>query len=224
MASTVTLTSKIDNAEITALHAEPAGARRGGIILIQEIFGLDQFVQADVELWASLGFEVVAPSMFDRQEKGFTADHSQEGMQKGFGYMQANGWDNPISDVQACVDLLSSRGPVFIAGYCYGGSVAFLAACKIEGLAAASCYYGGFIANYADMKPLCPTICHFGRLDDHIPMTAVESIRAAHPDVPVYDYEAGHGFNNKGGAGYYPEASELARQRTLDLFAQNGAK
>jgi dienelactone hydrolase len=156
MASTVTLTSKIDNAEITALHAEPAAARRGGIILIQEIFGLDQFVQADVELWASLGFEVVAPSMFDRQEKGFTADHSQEGMQKGFGYMQANGWDNPISDVQACVDLLSPR--------------------------------------------------------------------AAHPDVPVYDYEAGHGFNNKGGAGYYPEASELARQRTLDLFAQNGAK
>lgn len=223
MSSTLTLNSKYDDAQFTAYHVEPKGERKGGVIVIQEIFGIDSYVKADAERWASMGFEVLAPSMFDRQEMGFVAEHNADGLQQGFKYLQANGWDNPVADVETCVDYLVKRGPVFVVGYCYGGSVAYMAACKIGDLAAAACYYGSQILAHAHAKPLCPTICHFGRLDAHIPMSQVESLREHRPDVPVYDYEAGHGFNNEGAPGYYPEAAELARKRTLELFEQNGA-
>ncbi len=223
MADTVTLNSKFDDAAFAAYHLEAKGERRGGVIVVQEIFGIDAYVKADCARWSDMGFEVLAPSMFDRQEPGFVADHTPEGLQQGFSYVQANGWDNAVADIETCVDWLMVRGPVYVVGYCYGGSAAYLSACKIEDLAAVSCYYGSMIPAHAGDRPLCPTICHFGRLDAHIPISQVENLRAHRPDVAVYDYEAGHGFNNEGAPGYAPEAAELARQRTLSLFQQNGA-
>lgn len=223
MASIVTLSSKIDDASFSAYRVEPSGRRRGGVIVLQEIFGVDAFVTRDCERWAALGFEALAPSLFDRQEPGFVAEHTPDGVQQGFRYAQANGLDNATSDVETCVDWLRGRGPVFVVGYCYGGSIAYLAACKIEDLAAASSYYGSLVPAHAGNKPLCPTICHFGRLDQHIPMSQVEDLRAHRPDVKVYAYDAGHGFNNEGGLAYSRVAAELARQRTLELFEANGA-
>ena len=223
MNSTVALNSKIDDAPFTAFHVEPQGARRGGVIVLQEIFGVDRYIKEDCERWAKLGFEALAPSMFDRQEMGFVAEHTPDGLQQGFKYLQANGWDNAVADVETCVDWLAPRGPVFVVGYCYGGSLAYMAACKIEDLAAASSYYGGLVPAHANDKPLCPTICHFGRLDDHIAMSGVEAFRAHRPDVAVYDYDAGHGFNNEGAPAHSPAAAELARRLTLELFEQNGA-
>lgn len=117
MAETIKLKSDApDGFEFTALHAQAEGKRRGGIVIIQEIFGLDKYVQEDVARWAQLGFEALAPSMFDRQEPGFTAGHDPEGMQAGFKHAMANGIDNAIRDVQACVDFLKPHGPVFIDG------------------------------------------------------------------------------------------------------------
>jgi carboxymethylenebutenolidase len=133
--------------------------------------------------------------------------------------------ENPVSDVQACVDRLSGSGPVFITGYCYGGAVAWQAAAKVRGLAAASSYYGGWIKDLLDVKLNCPVICHFGRRDANIPADAMkEAIAKAHPGVPVYIYEnSGHGFNNAGRPDADPADAELARQRTLALFEANGA-
>ena len=220
----VTLESKIDGFGFTALHAQAQGPRKGGVVVLQEIFGLDRFVQADVARWSQLGFEVLAPSLFDRAEPGFVADHDAEGLRAGVRYAEAVGVDNATYDVETCVDQLTTRGPAFVVGYCYGGSIAWLSACKIDTLAAASCYYGGMIAKHATARLLCPTLVHFGGADPHIPASDAEAVRRAHPDIGVHVYEdAGHGFNNEGAAGYNAGASELARTRTLELFAANGA-
>lgn len=226
MAETITLKSGIDGFEFEALHAPAEGVRRGGVIIIQEIFGLDQYVQEDVARWAAKGFEAIAPSMYDRQKPSFTAEHDAEGMQEGFKYAMANGLDNPISDVQACIDALKASGPVFIVGYCYGGTVTWRAAALCDGVAAASSYYGGQVPAMADLTLKCPVICHFGRKDGHIPADdAVAKINAAHPEIAVYVYEnSGHGFNNDGRPDSDLADAELARARTLELFAANGAK
>ena len=222
--NTLTLESKIDGFAFTALHAEAQGARRGGVVLLQEIFGLDRYMQADVARWSKLGFEVLAPSLFDRAEPGFTADHDEDGVRAGMRYAQAVGLDTATHDVETCVDRLIERGPAFVAGYCYGGSIAWLSACKIDTLAAASCYYGGMIANHATARLLCPAVVHYGADDAHIPASDAEAVRRAHPDIGVFRYEgAGHGFNNEGAPGYNAAAAELARRRTLELFAANGA-
>lgn len=225
MTDRIRLTSPHDGFEFEALHAQPQGARRGGVIVIQEIFGLDQYVHADVARWSALGFEVLAPSMFDRGEPGFTAEHDPEGLQAGVRLATANGPDNAMSDIQACVDFLEGRGPVFIVGYCYGGTMVWLAASRVQGLAAGSSYYGGQIAGMAGLPLSCPVIVHLGRKDAHIPADEVSAkVTAAHPEVPVYIYEAsGHGFNNDGRPDSDPGDAQLARERTLALFEANGA-
>ena len=223
MGVSVPLNSKLDDAAFSAFQVQPQGARRGGVIVLQEIFGVDRYIRRDAERWAALGFEALAPSLFDRQEPGFVAEHTPEGIQQGFKYLQAIGWDKALADVETCVDWLAARGPVFVVGYCYGGSLAYMAACRIGDLAAASSYYGSLVPAHAGDKPLCPTICHFGRQDQHIPMSGVEALRARRSDVGVFDYDAGHGFNNEGAAAHSHAAADLARRRTLELFETNGA-
>lgn len=225
MAETIALTAAHDGFSFTALHAPPQGPRRGGVIVVQEIFGLDRYVHEDVARWAARGFEVLAPSMFDRQEKGFTAEHDPDGYAAGLKHRAANGEANALGDIQACVDVLAARGPVFVVGYCYGGSMAWLAAARCPGLAAAASYYGGQVAAMADLALACPVIVHLGRKDAHIPADAVAAaVGAAHPEVPVHIYEAsGHGFNNDGRPESDLADAEQARRRTVDFFVQHGA-
>ena len=225
MAQLIKIKSGHDGFEFDALHAEPQGQRRGGVIVIQEIFGLDDYVRADVARWAAQGFEVLAPSMFDRGERGFTAKHDDAGIQAAVKLAMANGPDNAMSDIQACIDKLSARGPVFIVGYCYGGTMVWLAASRCTGLAAGSSYYGGQVAGMAGLPLSCPVELHLGRKDAHIPADEVKAkVQAAHPDVPVFIYEnSGHGFNNDGRPDSDLEDAKLARQRTLALFEANGA-
>jgi carboxymethylenebutenolidase len=127
-----------------------------------------------------------------------------------------------VADTQACIDALKDKGPVFITGYCYGGSVTWAAACRCDGLAAASAYYGRLIPEMADETPRCPTILHFGRHDQNIPLDGVDKVRSRHPDVAIHLYDAGHGFNSDRRGDYREESARLARQRTLDLFRANG--
>ena len=203
-----------------AYHAAPAGARKGGVIVIQEIFGLDEHVRRDVDRWASLGFEAVAPSMYDRREAGFVADHDEAGMKAGIAHAMSTPLDQAMGDIAACRDWLAPRGKVYIVGYCYGGSLAWLAAAKVPRLSGSSSYYGSMVQANAGLKPLCPTIVHLGRLDTHIPADDVKAaVLAAHPDVPVYIYEdAGHGFNNEDPERHHKASAELARARTLEVF------
>jgi len=212
-----------DGAEIGVYHVEPTGARRGGLVVIQEIFGVTDHIKDVCDSYAADGYEVLGPALYDREEPNFQASYSPEDIQKAIKIARG---DHPfelsIADSQTCIDALKGKGKVFITGYCYGGSVTWAAACRCDGLAAASGYYGGNIAQMADWTPKCPTILHFGKHDHGIPMEAVEKVQKLHPDVKVYVYDAGHGFNSDRRADYNPEAAKLARQRTLDLFKANG--
>jgi len=219
MGETIKITGA-DGFEFSAYHEPSFTPRKGGVIVLQEIFGIDRHVRADVERWAKAGYEAIAPSLFDRREWSFTAEHDPEGIAAGIAHARATPMEQALNDIGACRDFLSPRGKVCVVGYCYGGSLAWLAAAKVEGLAAASSYYGSMVQANAALKPLCPVILHLGRGDPGIPADDVEAaLKAANPDVPVYIYEgAGHGFNNQSPERYNEEAADLARKRTRDLF------
>jgi carboxymethylenebutenolidase len=225
MTNTVTLTSAADGFAFTAAHAEPQGERKGGIVVVQEIFGLDQYVMADVARWSALGFEVLAPSIFDRAAPGYVAEHEPAAFPIGIGHVQSIGLDKMLSDIQACIDELAPRGPVFAVGYCLGGSLVWLAASKLKGLAAGAAYYGSMIAANAELPLNAPVVVHLGRKDGHIPADDVAAkVKAAHPDTAVHIYEnSGHGFNNDGRPDSDLEDAKLARQRSLALFQAHGA-
>ena len=213
-----------DGFAFAVYHRPAVGVRKGGVIVVQEIFGIDRHVKADVERWAALGYEAIAPSLYDRREPGFTAEHDPAGLQAGIAHARATPMDQALADIAACRDFLAKNGPkVCVVGYCYGGSMTWLSACRLDGLAAASSYYGSMVQANAALAPLCPTIVHLGRTDPGIPADEVAAALGEHnPKVPVYIYEgAGHGFNNESPERYNAEAAQLARQRTLDLF--NGA-
>jgi carboxymethylenebutenolidase len=225
MTDTLTLTSAVDGFSFTAGHAAPEGARKGGVVVIAEIFGLDEYVQADIARWAGLGFEVLAPALFDRAAPGYLAGREPKDYQTGIAHVNAIGTAKMLSDIQACIDALAPRGPVFAVGYCLGGSLVWLAASQLSGLAAGSSYYGSMVAANAELPLTAPVIVHLGLQDGHIPADAVKAaVEAAHPDVPVYIYEnSGHGFNNDGRPDSDPDDAALARQRTLALFEAHGA-
>jgi carboxymethylenebutenolidase len=212
-----------DGFEFSAYHEPSFTPRKGGVIVIQEIFGLDRHVRADVERWAKAGYEAIAPSLYDRREWGFTADHDPAGLQAGIAHARGTPLEQALTDIAACREFLKTRGEkVVVVGYCYGGSLTWLSACQLEGLAAASSYYGSMVQANAALHPKCPTIVHLGRTDPGIPADDVAAAVASHnPDVPVYIYEgAGHGFNNQSPERYNAEAADLARRRTLELFDQ----
>jgi carboxymethylenebutenolidase len=204
-----------------AYHAAPSGERKGGVIVLQEIFGIDEHVRRDVDRWASLGYEAIAPSLYDRRESGFTAHHDQAGMAAGIAHAQGTPLDQAMADIAAVRDVLAPHGKVFVVGYCYGGSLAWLAAGRLDGLSGASSYYGSMVQANASLKPKCPTLVHLGRLDAMIPADDVKAaVQGANPGVPVHIYEdAGHGFNNDDPQRHSGESAELARRRTLELFA-----
>jgi carboxymethylenebutenolidase len=212
------LTSKADGFEFEAYHAQPKDTRRGGLVLIQEIFGVTPGIKHMADGFAESGYEVLAPQMFDRCERDVQIERSPDGFKKGFQCVQQVGFDNALSDVQACIDAL--KGPVFITGFCYGGTVTWLAAARCTGLTAASAYYGGNIVNFLDDKPKVPIILHFGLKDQHINEEVRGKIAAAYPDIPMYLYEADHGFYSDDRPDYRPEPAELSKLRTLQLFHQ----
>jgi len=212
-----------DGFAFDAYRVAPTGPRKGGVIVIQEIFGLSDHIKEMAERFGAAGYEAIAPSMYDRAERGFIVQPADvaANMQRGVALAMGNGPENAMNDVGTVFDLLSQAGKVCVTGYCYGGTMSWLAASRIDGLAAASCYYGGNIAQMVGLKPKCPTICHFGAKDAHIPLVgAVNKIQAAHPDIPVYVYDAGHGFARKNSADYDAAADKLAFERTLDLFSK----
>lgn len=212
------LKSTADGFEFEAYHVPPADARRGGLVLIQEIFGVTQGIRELADGFAEDGYEVLAPQMFDRMERDYESDRTPEAMARGRAFVEQMSWDQAVGDVQACIDALD--GPVFVVGFCYGGTLAWLAAARCTGLKAAAAFYGGRIAGMLDETPKVPVILHFGKTDHGIPEEHWDRIRAAHPEVPLYLYDAGHGFFAHDRPGYDPEPAHLARLRTLQLFHQ----
>lgn len=218
MATTIPLQSKIDGFSLPALSASPKGAPIGGVVVIQEIFGLTDHIAEMCGVFAEAGYAVLAPSLFDRIEPNFQADMSPEGVQKGIAGIMKSPWDQVASDVQAALDALPK--PAYVTGFCYGGAVSWLAAARCEGVSAVSCFYGRLIADMLDQKPKAPVMLHYGARDAGIPMENVERVRAAAPDSPLYLYDAGHGFCRKGSADYDAPSCDLALSRTIDWFAR----
>ncbi len=188
-------------------------------MLAQEIFGVTEHIRELCEQFAEDGYEVIAPAFFDREAPGFEADYSPESIEQGRNLSQAAPWDQVQGDLQAAIDALAP--PVFVTGFCWGGAVAWLAACRCEGISAASCFYGRRISELVDETPKVPTILHFGKTDATIPLDKVEEIAVRHPDLPIHLYDAGHGFVSDRRADYHEDSAKLARLRTLQLFSRN---
>ncbi len=224
MGTALTLTAS-DGHKLGAYRADPAGKPRGGVVVIQEIFGVNSHIRAVCDRLAAVGYAAVAPALFDRFVKGFETGYSPDEVAKARDIAMTNrNWDTTMLDTQAAYDAVKSAGPTAIVGFCMGGSVAFLAATKIDGLVAASCFYGGQIVPFADNAPKCPTQLHFGEHDDHIPMKDVETIKAKRPDCEVFVYPAGHGFYCDERASFHAPSAKLAWDRTLALFEKATSK
>jgi carboxymethylenebutenolidase len=214
------LTSPRDGFSFGAYHAAPDDARRGGLVLVQEIFGVTDHIRELADGFATDGYETLAPQFFDRRRRDFEAGYDADGVALGRRLSGETPWDEVEGDLAAAIAALAP--PVFVTGFCWGGTAAWLAACRCEGVAAASSFYGRRIPELITETPRCPIILHFGRTDPTIPPAVVQEIADAWPDIPVHVYEAGHGFVSDRRTDYNPDAARLARLRTLQLFAMNG--
>lgn len=207
-----------DGAEITALKAAPGSALIGGVVVIQEIFGLTDHIADMCRAFADAGYAAIAPGLFDRIEPDFHATHDPEGAKKGLAAVAASPWPQVLGDIQAAIDALPQ--PVYVTGFCYGGAAAWMAAAQCARLKAAACFYGRLIATLLDAAPKVPVMLHYGAHDASIPPESYEKVRLAAPDAPLYLYDAGHGFCRAGSNDYDAASRQLAVARTLDWFAR----
>jgi carboxymethylenebutenolidase len=208
--------------EIGGYLATPKGTPRGGVVVIQEIFGVNHHIQAVTEKLAQEGYLALAPRFFDHLKTGIELGYTPDTIAEGRKYVTELGLDRPVQDVEAAIDELKRRGAgkVAVTGFCWGGTITWLAATRLKPDAAIG-YYGGGIYGTKSEKPQVPTMLHFGDKDMHIPMAHVNEIRKLHPDVLVYDYPADHGFHCDERGSYDAAAARQAMTRTLEFMAKH---
>src|SRR5688572_10593806 len=205
-----------DGDELYAYLAEPTGKPKGGLVVVQEIFGVTNHIKRVADQFAAKGYKVVAPAMFDRVERNVALDYSE--IEKGREHMRKLQWPDTLADVEAAANEARAAGSVSIVGYCWGGTVAHVAASEVAFDAAVS-YYGGGVAKMLDKKPQCPIMYHFGDQDASIALPDVEKIRKANPSSPVHVYAgAGHGFNCDERASYSANDARVAFERSLEFL------
>jgi len=214
-----------DQFQLGAYRADPSGPSKGGVVVIQEIFGVNHHIRAVCDRLATEGYTAVAPALFDRTQKGFECGYTPDEIANARKFVAAPNWEAMMKDTQAAIDELKKEGPVAIIGFCMGGSVAFLAACRLNGLSCAIAYYGGQIAKFADEKPKVPVQMHFGEKDQGIPMTDVEMIKKKQPQAEIYTYpDAPHGFHCDERASFTESAAKVAWPRALDFLKKHVKK
>jgi carboxymethylenebutenolidase len=209
-----------DGFKLGGYRADPSGKPKGGLVVIQEIFGVNHHIRNVCDRFAALGYASVAPAVFDRMAPNFECGYSPEDIENARGFIPKIDWGAMMRDTAAAVGAVKDAGKVAIVGYCMGGSVAFLAACNIDGLSCAIGYYGGAIAKNADNKPKVPTLLHFGDQDHSISITDVEIVKQKRPDVEIHVYHAGHGFSCDERGSYNEAAHKAALERTLAWLAK----
>jgi carboxymethylenebutenolidase len=215
-----------DGFTFPAYVAQPAGSPKGGIVVLQEIFGVNSHIRNVADGYAKEGYLAVAPATFHRVKPGIELGYGEQDVKEGAALKAAvEGLPAPgvLPDIQAAIAHAAQAGKVGIVGYCWGGLLTWRSACLLDGLAAAVPYYGGGMTQPAEIarQPKCPVMVHFGEKDHVIPMDTVEAFRKAHPEVDVHVYAAGHGFNCDQRGSYDAEAAKLARERTLAFFARH---
>ncbi len=220
MGNMIELTAS-DGHKLAAYVAAPAGKPRGGIVVIQEIFGVNSHIKGVADGYAADGYHVVAPAMFDRVQRGYDTGYNQDEIQAGIKVMNALDWGNTMLDAVAAIASAGAAGKVGIVGYCWGGTVAWVAAARLKGLACAAPYYGGGMPGFVGEKPACPVMCNFGEKDQSPTLEQARQITAAHPTITAHYYPAGHGFNCDQRGSYDAPSAKLARERTLAFFRQH---
>ena len=214
MGETVKLTSN-DGHSFDAYVARPADQPKGGLVVVQEIFGVNIHIRSVADGYAKDGYLAIAPALFDRFKPGIELGYDADDIAEGRSIRGKVSWDAALADVSAALGFAVAGGKVGVVGYCWGGSVTWLAATRLNP-AAAICYYGGNIYEFRNEQPSCPVMCHFGETDQQIPMDQVEAVRKAHPKAEIYTYAgAGHGFNCDMRGSYDADSAALARERSL---------
>ncbi|HEV8641050.1 MAG TPA: dienelactone hydrolase family protein [Methylomirabilota bacterium] len=221
MGQTVALTAE-DGHKLSAYRATPTGKPRGGLVIVQEIFGVNSHIKKVCDGFAADGYVALAPALFDRVEPNVSMGYQQADIERGRAIRGKIGWDAMVADLRAGVRALQAdKLKIGVVGYCMGGSVAWLAATRVDGPAAAVGYYGGAVADFASERPRCPVLLHFGETDQSIPHEHWDRIRTAQPTVPMHIYPAGHGFNCDERASYHEPSARLARERTVDFLRKH---
>jgi carboxymethylenebutenolidase len=219
MGNRITLTAS-DGFTLNAYTASPAGKPRAGVVVFGEVWGLNKWVRSVVDRWAAHGYLAVAPAMFDRVEFGYESeDYGPDGMAKMGEIFKTYSQETALLDMKAAVEAAAPAGKVGVTGYCFGGANTWRAAAQIDGITAASGYYGGGVPNYINLVPRVPTEMHFGDQDTGIPLEQVELLKEQHPTVDIYTYPAQHGFCNSDRTNRFDEAAcTKASARTLNFF------
>jgi carboxymethylenebutenolidase len=219
MAETISLTAE-DGHKFSAYRAAPTGTPRGGLVVVQEIFGVNHHIRNVADKFAADGYLVLAPALFDRAERNFETGYRPEDIERGRGVRMKIPLDDMVKDVRASVRKLEDEGQkVAVVGYCLGGTIAWLAGTRIDGVRCAVGYYGGGVADASEERPRCAVLLHFGETDQSIPPEHHKRIAANHPEVPMHIYPAGHGFSCDERGSYHEPSAALARRRTLDFFS-----
>ncbi|TNF60626.1 MAG: dienelactone hydrolase family protein [Burkholderiales bacterium] len=225
MGQTIELTAA-DGFRFPAYVARPAGTPKGGLVVLQEIFGVNSHIRSVADGYAADGYFVVAPSTFHRVQGGVELGYTEADMGTGFGLktaVEALPAPGVMADIQAAIDHAAQAGKVGILGYCWGGLLTWRSACQLKGLSAAVPFYGGGMTagDDAARKPQVPVLAHFGDQDHWIPLDTVEAFRQAQPGVQVQVYQANHGFNCDQRGSFDAAAAKLARERTLAFLAHH---
>ena len=211
-----------DGHELGAYRSGPAERPRGGVIVLQEIFGVNSHIRDVADRYAAEGYLAIAPALYDRSSvKDIELGYSTEDIARGRALREEFSWEDTVKDVEAAMSALREEDlRAGTVGFCWGGSISFLAAVRLP-LDCAVVYYGAQILPYVNEKERCPLLMHFGRKDASIPPSDVEAIQREHPEALVYQYEADHGFNCDRRAQYDEASATLAAERTLAFFAAN---
>jgi carboxymethylenebutenolidase len=203
-----------DGHEFNAWLAAPQGPARGAVVVAQEIFGVNRHIRRVTDEYAANGYVAIAPCLYDRVRRGIELGYSEKEVQEGRGYRLQIPREKTLLDLTASINVVKHAGRVAAIGYCWGGTLAYLAACELPVSCAVS-YYGGQIKDHLDKSPRRPVMYHFGERDPHIPMSDVDRIRAADPDGVFHLYPAEHGFNCEDRGSYDAASARLALERTL---------
>jgi len=210
-----------DGFRLTAWRADPAGTPRGGLVVVQEIFGVNGHIRSVCDGYAADGYRAIAPALFDRYQRGVDIGYTPEEIARGRELKALATADAALRDVAAARDALAGTGRIGVVGYCWGGYIAWLAAARLTGFAGAVPYYGGGMLDAVDERPRCPVLAHFGERDTMIPVAGVRQFAAAHPEVQVFVYPADHGFNCDQRGSYDAAAARLARERSLAFLREH---
>jgi len=202
-----------DGHEFNAWLTAPKGPTRGAVVIAQEIFGVNHHIRGVAEEFAAAGYVTIAPCLFDRIRRGVELGYSGQETQEGRGYRLQIPKEKTLLDLTASINVIKHSGRVAVVGYCWGGTLAYLAACELP-IAGAVSYYGGQIKDHLANSPRRPVLYHFGEQDPYIPASDVEKIRAADPTGEFHLYPADHGFNCEERGSYDPASARLALERT----------